>query len=97
MVEGSSQLLQFYLLYLGLQTCTTNARFQAITQRPQIVRFRGQVTPTFGELLYRLEVIEIGLSPKPFAIANVDIIFGNKTIAYVKNLGWQLTEKHENV
>jgi PfaB family protein len=112
MVEGSAQLLQFYILFLGLQSCTVNARFQAIPQRPpqelqagepvqrtgsQIVRFRGQVTPTSGTLIYKLEVTEIGLSPKPFVIGNVDIIFGNKTIAYVKNLSWQLSEKNEDL
>lgn len=97
MVEGSAQLLQFYILFLGLQSCTVNARFQAIPQRPQIVRFRGQVTPTSGTLIYKLQVTEVGLSPKPFVIANVDIIFGSKTIAYVKNLGWQLSEKNEDL
>ncbi|HYX17849.1 MAG TPA: PfaB family protein [Nostoc sp.] len=96
MVEGSSQLLQFYMLFLGLQSCTKNARFQAITQRPQIVRFRGQVTPAFGTLTYRIEVIEMGRSPQPFAIANVEIIYGNKIIAYIKNLGLQLSEKPKN-
>jgi PfaB family protein len=96
MVEGSSQLLQFYLLFLGLQTNTVDGRFQIVPQRPQIVRFRGQITPTSGILNYRLEVIEIGLSPKPFILANVDVFFGGKTIAYVKNLGWQLTERYQD-
>ncbi|MCC5622171.1 hypothetical protein, partial [Nostoc sp. CHAB 5715] len=35
--------------------------------------------------------IEMGRSPEPFAIANVEIIYGNKTIAYIKNLGIQLS------
>lgn len=95
MIEGGAQLLQFYVLLLGLQTCTLDARFQTIPQRPQIARFRGQVTPTSGTLIYRLEITEIGLSPKPFAIGNVDVFFGGKTIASVKNLGLQLSEKNE--
>jgi len=95
MVEGSAQLLEFYLLFLGLQTCTLDARFQPIPHRPLIVRYRGQVTPASGTLVYQLEVIEIGLSPKPFAIANVNIIFGGKTIASFKNLGMQLSEKNK--
>ncbi|MUH01815.1 short-chain dehydrogenase, partial [Scytonema sp. UIC 10036] len=95
MIEGSSQLLQFYTLFLGLQKCTSNARFQPIAQRPQVSRFRGQVTPTSGKLIYRLEVMEISLSPTPYIICNVDIIFGDKTIATAQNLGWQLSEKSE--
>ncbi|GAB1545025.1 hypothetical protein NUACC21_77010 [Scytonema sp. NUACC21] len=95
MIEGSSQVLQFYTLFLGLQKCTLDARFQPISQRPQVSRFRGQVTPTSGKLIYRLEVMEISLSPTPFVICNVDIIFGDKTIATAQNLGWQLSEKPE--
>lgn len=81
---------------MGLQTCTNNARFQAIAKLPQIVRFRGQVTPGFGTLTYRVEVIKMERSPQPFAIANVEIIYGQKTIAYIRNFGLQLSEKPEN-
>ncbi|AOY80727.1 PfaB family protein [Moorena producens JHB] len=93
MVEGSCQLLQFYLLFLGLQTRTVDARFQPIAQLAMSSRFRGQVTPGSGTLVYQLEITEIGLSPQPFASANVDIIFAGKTIAAIKNLGLQLSEK----
>ena len=93
MIEGGTELLQFYSLFLGLQICTVDARFQPIPQRPQIARFRGQVTPGTGVLTYRLEITEIGISPQPYAIGNVEVIWGNKTIACVKNLGIQLSEK----
>jgi len=93
-VEGSSQLLQFYILFLGLQTCTLDARFQPIPQHPQVARFRGQVTPASGILVYQLEVTEVGLSSKPFAVGNVDIIWGHKVIASIK-LGLQLSEKNK--
>ena len=36
--EGCSQLLQFYLLYLGMQTQTTDARFQPVKNLGQVVR-----------------------------------------------------------
>jgi len=94
MAEGCGQLLQFYLLYLGLHTCTNDARFQPIPGLPQVVRCRGQVTPISAKLIYRMEVTEIGLIPKPYAKCNVDIILNGKTIVGFKDLGLQLSEKN---
>jgi PfaB family protein len=92
MIEGGVQLLQFYMLFLGLQTLTKNACFQVIPNRPQVTRFRGQVTPTSGTLFYQLEITEIGIEPNPFVTANISVIFADKTIATIKNIGWQLSD-----
>jgi PfaB family protein len=93
MIEGSIQLVQFYCLWLGLQTHTKDARFQVIPNKTQAARFRGQVTPLYGTLIYQMDVLLIGLSPQPYLVANVDVIFGGKTIATIKNIGVQLVEK----
>ena len=93
MAEGCGQLLQFYLLFLGLQTCTRDARFQPIPNLPQRVRCRGQVTPKHSLLTYRMEIKEIGTDPRPYAIADVDILLGDKVVVDFKDLGVQLSEK----
>lgn len=93
MAEGCGQLLQFYLLYLGLQLCTVDARFQPLPGVGQIVRCRGQVTPTTGVLTYRMEVSEIGFAPRPFVRCDVEIILNGKVIVHFKDLGLQLSEK----
>ena len=90
MADGCVQLMQFYLLYLGLQTHTVDARFQPIPDLPQVVRCRGQVTPCHGLLIYRMEITEIGVDPHPFAKANVDVILNGKVIVNFKDLGLQL-------
>jgi len=94
MAEGCGQLLQFYQLFLGLQVRTKDARFQPISGLPQRVRCRGQVIPTDTLLTYRMEVKEIGLVPVPYAIADVDIILGDRVVVDFKDLGVQLSEKH---
>ncbi len=91
--EGCSQLLQFYLLYLGFQTQTRDARFQPVKGLPQVVRTRKQITACSSKLIYRMEITEIGLEPHPYAKANVDIIFEGRIVVDFKNLGLQLTEK----
>jgi len=92
--EGCEQLLQFYLLYLGLQTCTQDARFQPIPGLAQVVRTRRQITAVSSKLIYQMEITEIGLSPKPYAQANIDIIFDGTVVVDFKNLGLQLSEKN---
>ncbi|MCB0208343.1 MAG: PfaB family protein [Anaerolineae bacterium] len=95
--EGCVQLLQFYILYLGLQSGTTQARFQPIPGLELVAHSRGQLTPTQGTLTFRLEATEIGISPHPYVIANVDVIFAKKVIARIKDLGLQLSDKSEKV
>jgi 3-hydroxymyristoyl/3-hydroxydecanoyl-(acyl carrier protein) dehydratase len=91
--EGCSQLLQFYLLYMGFQLNTRDARFQPVPDLPQVVRTRKQITACSSKLIYRMEITEIGLSPHLYAKANVDIIFEGRVVVDFKNLGLQLREK----
>ncbi|ACL02758.1 Beta-hydroxyacyl-(acyl-carrier-protein) dehydratase FabA/FabZ [Desulfatibacillum aliphaticivorans] len=93
MAEGCVQLLQFFTLFLGLQTKTRDARFQPIIGLPQKVRCRGQVAPEDSLLTYRMEVKEIGLAPEPYAVADVDILLGDKVVVDFKDLGVRLSEK----
>jgi len=93
MADGCGQLMRFYMLYLGLQTCTKDARFQPMPRLAQKVRCRGQVIPGHALLTYRMEVKEIGTGPKPYAIADVDILLGEKIVVDFKDLGVVMVEK----
>ncbi|MCL4254389.1 MAG: 3-hydroxyacyl-[acyl-carrier-protein] dehydratase FabA, partial [Anaerolineae bacterium] len=91
--EGCVQMMQVYMMYLGLHLTTDDARFQPIHGLPQVVRCRGQVGPQIGKLIYRLEIKEIGTSPEPYAIADVDVILNDKIVVDFKDLGLKLSEK----
>jgi PfaB family protein len=91
--DGAIQLLQFYLLYLGLHIRTHEAKFHPIPKLAQTSRSRGQVTPNHGKLIYQLDIFEVGLEPTPFLKAEALIKFQGKTISSIKNLGVQLWEK----
>jgi hypothetical protein len=93
MAEGCGQLMRFYMLYLGLQTCTQNARFQPLPDVPQKVRCRGQLIQKHRRFTYRMEVKEIGLAPAPYAIADVDILLEDADVVDFKNLGMVLAEQ----
>ena len=93
MAEGCSQLLQIYMLALGLQAYTFDARFQPVPGVAQVVRCRGQVQPTTATLTYRLEVTALGLEPQPFAYANIDVILEGRVVVRFRDLALQLVEK----
>ena len=93
MAEGCVQLLQFFLLHLGLQTLVEDATFQPIHDLPQIVRCRGQVIPSDPKITYHVEVKEIGLEPHPYAIADIDILVGERIVVDFRDLGVQLADK----
>ncbi|WP_412513956.1 beta-ketoacyl synthase N-terminal-like domain-containing protein [Shewanella indica] len=95
MAEGCGQLLQFYMLYLGLHKHTRNGRFQPLESAPQKVRCRGQVQPQSNRLTYRMEVTEIGLTPCPWAKANIEILLDDKVVVDFQNLGVMLKEDED--
>ncbi|MCL2916987.1 beta-ketoacyl synthase N-terminal-like domain-containing protein [Shewanella litorisediminis] len=95
MAEGCGQLLQFYMLHLGLHKLTKNGRFQPLKDAPQKVRCRGQVLPQSNRLSYRMEVTDIGLTPSPWAKANIEIILDGKVVVDFQNLGVMLKEDED--
>ncbi len=95
--EGCVQLLEFYMIYLGLHDGCTDARFRPIHSLPNKVRCRGEVGPGDPRLEYRMEVIEIGLSPRPYAKANVDIILNGKVVVDFQDVGIELIEKADEL
>jgi 3-hydroxymyristoyl/3-hydroxydecanoyl-(acyl carrier protein) dehydratase len=87
MLEGATQLLQLHALALGLQSGMTGARFQPILNRPIAARFRAQVVPRCQTLGYRADIVEIGLRPEPYVIADVELIDNDRIIGCIEGLG----------
>ena len=96
MSEGCGQVAMFFMLWLGMHGTVNNARFQPMRGEAQTVRCRGQVTPQTNTLTYRLEVVELGMSPRPFIKANIDIILDGKVVVDFKNLCMEIKEQDEN-
>lgn len=95
MAEGCGQLLQFYMLWLGMHTQMQDGRFQPLIDAPQKVRCRGQVLPQSGTLTYRMEVTQLSMHPTPRARANIDILLDGKVVVDFQNLGVMLKENAE--
>ena len=96
MSEGCGQMAMFFMLWLGMNGQVNNARFQPMAGEAQTVRCRGQVRPQTNTLTYRMEVTDIGLSPRPFIKANIDIILDGKVVVDFKNLCMEIKEQDQN-
>ena len=96
MSEGCGQMAMFFMLWLGMNGQVNNARFQPMPGEAQTVRCRGQVRPQTNTLTYRMEVTDIGLSPRPFIKANIDIILDGKVVVDFKNLCMEIKEQDQN-
>ncbi|SFD49911.1 Ketoacyl-synthetase C-terminal extension [Chitinophaga sp. CF118] len=95
--EGGGQLLQFFMLYLGMHGLVKDARFQPIEGLPQKVRCRKQVTPKNTKLIYRMEIKEISLTPDLRVISDVEILTEDGLVAvHFENLGLRLKEKNNS-
>lgn len=95
MAEGCGQLLQFFMLHIGMHLGVKDGRFQPLENASQKVRCRGQVLPQSGLLTYRMEITEIGMSPRPYAKANIDILLNGKVVVDFQNLGVMIKEETE--
>lgn len=91
--EGGSQLLRFYMLLLGMQRLTKDARFQPILDKPQKVRCRKEVPARAGKLVYQLDIREIGLLPEPYVVADLTILYEGQIAVFFESLGLRLQEK----
>ena len=96
MSEGCGQMAMFFMLWLGMNGQVNNARFQPMPGEAQTVRCRGQVRPQTNTLTYRMEVTDIGMSPRPFIKANIDIILDGKVVVDFKNLCMEIKEQDQN-
>jgi acyl transferase domain-containing protein/3-hydroxymyristoyl/3-hydroxydecanoyl-(acyl carrier protein) dehydratase len=96
MSEGCGQMAMFFMLWLGMSSHVNNARFQPMPGEAQTVRCRGQVTPQTNTLTYRMEVTAIGMSPRPFIKANIDILLAGKVVVDFKNLCVEIKEQDAN-
>ncbi|MFM0291010.1 beta-ketoacyl synthase N-terminal-like domain-containing protein [Paraburkholderia megapolitana] len=90
MLEGAFQLLQVHALALGLGRGLRGARFQPVCGRPVQARFRAQVLPRGQVFGYRADIIEIGLDPEPYLIADIDLIDAGRVTGRIEGLGVRL-------
>lgn len=96
MFEASLQTMQLYMMAHGLTLEREGWRFEPVTELPYLMRCRGQIVPTSGQVVYELfvqELITEGATPTLYAdlLVSVD---GLKAF-HCKRMGLKLTRPAE--
>lgn len=91
-LEGLCQLLQFYMIEVGLGAGIAGARFECpMRARPVTWKYRGQIVPENQRVEYELEITELGHDERgPFAVAQGWLWVDGMRVYHVKNLGIQI-------
>ena len=92
MMQSAIDLMQFYALYIGLQTKTYDARFQMSNELYKAT-FRKQIAVLNGIFKLRADIKSVQFNDQPQVIADVSLIYNDEIIGLFENLGIQLKEK----
>jgi len=90
MLEGTVQLLKIFALATGLHGGRQGARFESLCDRSCRLRFREQVLPRGQLFTYRADIIEMGVEPEPYLVADVDFEEGGRVIGRIEEIGLRL-------
>lgn len=90
MLEGAVQLLKVFMLATGLHIPVRGARFEPVCARSYQLRFREQVVPLGQTFVYQTDIVEMGLAPEPYIIADVDFQEAGRTIGRIEGIGLRL-------
>ncbi|GAA0395433.1 beta-ketoacyl synthase N-terminal-like domain-containing protein [Streptomyces luteireticuli] len=91
--EGAMQALQVYGLHAGLHLCLPDATYQPIKGLTTTTKVRGQITPATRRIRYEIDIVDIGLVPRPFVVADVLVHADELPVARIGKVGFQIVEK----
>ena len=87
MLDGCTQVMEFFLLYCGLGFQARGGRFQPVQGAEIKVKCRGQVIPGMRDLTYHIEITGIENGHRPRVFANALIRSEGKEVVWIENLG----------
>lgn len=95
-VAAALEALRVYAFHQGLHLCLPGARVLPLPGRPVRVEWLGgPAEPETGGEPWRLtvEVAELGLLPRPYAVADCEITSGGRVVARLHDLGATVRER----
>lgn len=94
LVEGCSQLIIFYMFYLGLHTRFSCLHVDLVKGITTIAKFRGEIKPGFTRIRFHLQVQNIAVSPETFTVASVKVIHQGRVIGICDHFGVSFFERN---
>ena len=87
MLNGCTQMLEFYLLYLGLGTQARGGHFRPVQNQEIQVKCRGQVIPGMRDLSYDVQITQIIPGAVPRVFADAVLTSEGREVVHITNLG----------
>lgn len=92
LAEAAAGVLQTYALHRGLHLCLPNSRFQPWDGCPSTIEVLDP-TALGGTLRYEVEVVELGLVPRPYLLADAVVLAGDHPVARLHGFGVLVRER----
>jgi len=86
LLNGCSQLIAFFMLYLGLHKINNSTYFTFLRDKTINASLLSQVSQISSKLTYYIKIRYLSQSP-PECIADGEILLNNNVIAKFKNIG----------
>jgi PfaB family protein len=90
MLDGCTQVLDFYLLYCGQGFQARGGRFQPVQNQEIKVKCRGQVIPGMRDLSYFINIRSVENGYRPTVIADALLTSEGKEIVHIENLAMEV-------
>ncbi len=91
MYECCAHTLRVFFQRIGWITDKQDVCYEPVAGIKSILKCRGPVTPETRQVVYEVEINEIGYRPEPYAVADAHIFADGHRIVLFKNMSMQLT------
>jgi 3-oxoacyl-(acyl-carrier-protein) synthase/3-hydroxymyristoyl/3-hydroxydecanoyl-(acyl carrier protein) dehydratase len=90
MYECCAHALRVFLQRMGWVSVSPRARFGPLLGKPATLKCRGPVTPRTPRVTYRIDIKELGFGPEPYAVADADMLTGDRHIVHFTDMSLRL-------
>jgi 3-hydroxymyristoyl/3-hydroxydecanoyl-(acyl carrier protein) dehydratase len=91
MYECCAHTLRVYLQRIGWVTAKTGVNYEPVIGVKSILKCRGPVTPANRQVIYEVEIKELGYGPEPFVIADAHMYADGHYIVYFKDMSMKMS------
>jgi len=91
MYECCAHTLRVFLQRMGWVTDTAGAAYEPVLGTKAVLKCRGPVTPATQNVLYEVELREIGYDPEPYAIADANMYADGQFIVRFDGMSMRLS------
>ena len=91
MYESCAHTLRVFLQRLGWVTETLGVFYEPVMGVESTLKCRGPVTPDTQNVIYEIEIKDMGYKPEPYAIANAHMYADDHRIVFFRNMSLQIS------